>query len=279
VVATSLVTSGLSKGPALVEPDPAVMCESQSLQMTGCMIHGTGLASIAPFHAVVSPVTREFEHPIGLRWRALDVNDPLAGRISFDDCRFIGIKSSIELCSPAREIRCTNTLKLTGGPLFVIGPDTEPVSRSFQFDRITVRNSCGLISVRLPKGRVGWQSRLKVQCNDCVFSLYRFEPMWASLINFVGEQLPNDWHRYVVIDGRNSVADRTFTRLASLTSRDGKQDELLDDSRMQLRGLISTDITFQGDVTLKPTDSVVAAVAANRRSLALPGIVADEQDE
>ncbi len=264
---------------ALVEPDPAVICESQTLRVTGCKIHGTRLASNAPIDAVEPLATQEFKHPVGLRWQALDPNDPLAGRISFDDCQLIGTKSSIELSSPAREIGCTNTLKLTGGPLFVIGPDTEPVSRSFQLDRITVRNSRGLISVRLPKGHVAWQSRLTVRCNDCVFSLFRFEPMWASLITFVGEQLPNDWHRYVVIDGRDSVADRTFSRLASLRSRDGQQDELLDDSRLQIRGLISTDITYQGDVSRKLTDSVVATVAANRRSSALPGIVADEQDE
>lgn len=274
------VTESEAADESTVEFRSAVECQSQSLQMTGCMVHSAFMARERtegqlndPIHGDI-PGTR---HLAALRWQALDPGDPLAGQISFTDCRFIGLISTIDIASPARRIRCVNTLKLAGGPLFRIGPDSEPVSRTIELERVTVRDSSSVIAVRLPAAYTSTSSRLDVRMNHCVISLHGWgeEPQPGSLITYVGGRLAPDWFRDVAINGQDSVAGRS-TSVVSRMSHDAMQRGILDDSRVSLRGLISTDIEFRGIPSFDPADSVVARIAANRRSSDLPGMTVNE---
>jgi hypothetical protein len=224
------------------------------------------------------PVSSEvpgIRHQAFLRWEALDPSDPLAGELSFSNCRFSGGISSIELAGPVRRVRCVNTLKLAGGPLFIVGPDAEPVARTFELDRVTVRGSSGLIAMRLAEGPAARQSHISVHSTNCVFSVRGWSSQSGSLITCIGQRLTNDWHRYLRFDGRDSVVAPT-TRLASLQTPDAMQRQVLDDSRIQLHGLISTPITFRGRPSFDPADSVVKSTEANRRSSDPPGISVDD---
>jgi len=254
---------------------PMLMCQSQSLHMTGCATKGAFSVGEPDGHERESGEVPGIRHQAFLRWEALDPSDPLAGDLNFNDCQFSGKISSVELASPVRRVRCSNTLKLAGGPLFIIGPDTEPVARTFELERVTVRDSSCLIALRLAEGRAAGQSRITVHCTNCVFSIRGWSSQAGSLITYIGQRLPNDWYRYLAFDGRDSVVT-SATGLASLQTPDAMQRQVLDDSRIQLRGLISTPITFRGMPSFDPADSVVASTEANRRSSDLPGISVDD---
>lgn len=269
----------------LVEPStstPPIICQSQTLQMQGCAIlspldmldHGS--ASGVAATGADGPVTSVAESTanVGLRWLPIDASDPLAGRVTIRDCRFIGSHSSIEFNSAVRVVRCVNTLKLGGGPLLITGRDAEPTSRTIELEQVTVRESSALMSVWLPADEP-WQSRITVRSTDCVFAGRQDSPDAASLIAFVDGTLSGDWHRSVVIDGRGSVAGSGIN-LVSLQSADGRQRRVLDDSQLQVRGLTSTPVTFQGQPSFDPVDSVVARIEANRRSSDPPGISIDD---
>ena len=259
-------------------PAPAMVCQSQSLHMTGCVTKWAFSVGAPEDYDGSEPVSSDvsgISHQAFLRWEALDPSDPLSGDLSFVNCQFSGGISSIELAGPVRQVRCSNTLKLAGGPLFIVGPDAEPVSRTFELERVTVRDSSGLIALRLPEGPAVRQSRITVHSTNCVFSVRGWSSQSGSLITYIGQRLAHDWHRYLTFDGRDSVVAPT-TSLASLQTPDAMQRQVLDDSRIQLHGLISTPITFHGTPSFDPTDSVVASTEANRRSSDPPGISVDD---
>ena len=258
-------------GPAAAGPRPAIVCRSQSLTMIGCLVHGTRIAAATPHSAEPGEAAQEFRHPVCLSWMPLDASDALAGQVRIEDCQFMGRMSTIELRSPTRVLRCRNVLKVSGGPLFVIGPDPQPVSRTVDLDRVTLRNSTSLIEVRLDgESPQAGRSRLELRPKNCVFSLHAWDSP-PSLVAYTGRQLPHDWDRFLSIDGEGSIA-APGTRVVSLQSTDGQQRLLLDESGVSLRGLLSAAIEFRNDRSwFEPADSVVSRIAANRRSSDLPG--------
>lgn len=240
-----------------------VDCQSQSLTMSHCAIHSSLSDEAAE--------TAERAHPFALRWQTLDGDDPLAGQVAISDCQFIGSRSSVAIASPTRILRAVRTLKLAGGPLFAIASNRVPVSRTIDLDHVTVRDSSSVVAIQVADAAHAGRSRFVLHSNDCVYSLSDWQSEPGSLVTYIGQRLPPDWFQFVVLDGRDSVA-APQTTLASLLSPDASDRLALDDSRISLRGLISTAIEFRGSASFEPADSVLAKIAANHRSSDLPGI-------
>lgn len=204
-------------------------------------------------------------------WAPIDPSDPLAGELTFEDCRFFGTHSSIVMAAPARPARCINTLKLGGGPLFIATDRAASGDNTLQLEHSTLRNCGSLIALDL-RNTAPWKSRLTVRQRASVFDLQRRSRQESeSLITFVGGQLQRIWHERVSFDGDTSVAS-DGVGLASWQAINGANHQALDAADVAVRGLIQTAFTFQKPPSRNRSDSVLSDVRTNRISSALPGI-------
>lgn len=234
--------------------------QSQTLTLRHCAVRSP-IGSSSAIQAANVPA---------VHWQPLDAQDPLAGQVRFSNSQFIGSQSTVHITSPTRVLSCRNVLKVSGGPLFVIGPDAQPVSRTIDLHQVTVRNASTVIAVQLDSSTPAGRSRLELRTNNCVFTVTDWQSQPGSLITYVGGQLSHDWDRFLSVAGDGSVA-APGTRVVSRQSLDGQQRFLLDESGVSLRGIVSAGIEFRGPESQEPTASVVSRIAANRRSSDLPG--------
>lgn len=204
-------------------------------------------------------------------WGPIDPSDPLAGELTFEDCRLFGTHSSIVMAAPARPARCINTLKLGGGPLFIATDRASSGDNTLELEHSTLRNCGSLMALDL-RNTAPWKSRLTVRQRASVFDLRRRSPQESeSLITFVGGQLQRIWHERVSFDGDASVAS-DGVGLAAWQAINGVNHQALDAADVAVRGLIQTAFTFQNPPSRNRSDSVLSDIHTNRVSSALPGI-------
>jgi serine/threonine protein kinase len=208
---------------------------------------------------------------LAIQWVSIDASDPLAGELNFRNCQFAGSHSTIMLAAPGRMVRCENTLKLGGGPLFIATDRAASGDNTFEFKQTTVRNSGSLIALDL-RNSPPWNSRLTIKPGSSVFDLRRrSENESESLITFVGGRLQLTWHERVTFEGDDSVAG-SAVGLASWQADNGGGHQALDASEVSVQGLMQTEFTFQGTPSHDRVNSVLAGVQTNRSSSRLPGI-------
>ena len=208
---------------------------------------------------------------LAIQWAPIDLADPLAGELNFQNCQLVGSHSSIVIAAPGRNIRCTNTLKIGGGPLFIATGRAASGDNTFHIEQTTLRNSGSLIAINL-QDAAPWKSRLTVKPISSVFDL-RSRPnnQADSLITFVGGQLQLTWHERVSFEGDDSVAGDSVG-LASWQASNGEGHQSIDAADVSVQGLMQTGFTFQGPPTAERTNSVLKDVQTNRLSSRLPGI-------
>jgi serine/threonine protein kinase len=208
---------------------------------------------------------------LAIQWIPIDAYDPLAGELNFQNCQFAGSHSTIMLTAPGRMVRCENTLKVGGGPLFIATDQAASGDNTFEFKQTTVRDSGSLIAVDL-RNVPPWNSRLTIKPESSVFDLRRrSEKESESLITFVGGRLQLAWHERVTFEGDDSVAS-SAVGLASWQAGNGDGHQALDASEVSVQGLMQTEFTFQGTPSLGRVNSVLSDVQTNRSSSRLPGI-------
>jgi serine/threonine protein kinase len=206
-----------------------------------------------------------------IQWTPIDAADPLAGELTFNNCRFAGTHSSILLDAPGRMVRCINTLKVGDGPLFIAAGRAASGDNVFELTQTTLRGSGSLIALDL-RNSPPWKSRLTIKPQSSVFDLRRrSDGESESLITFVGGGLQLNWHERVSFEGDDSVAS-TSVGLASWQATNGSGHQTLDASEVSVRGLIQTEFTFRNAPSLYRGDSVLSDVQTNRISSQLPGI-------
>jgi serine/threonine protein kinase len=206
-----------------------------------------------------------------IQWAPIDASDPLAGELTFSDCRFVGTHSSIILAAPGRLVRCVNTLKLGGGPLFIATDGAASGDNTFEFEHSTLRDSGSLVALDL-QNAPAWNFRLTIRPRSSVFDLQRRTDQESeSLITFVGGRLQRVWQERVSFDGDDSVASGAVG-LASWQATNGTGHQTLDASEIAVQGLIQSEFTFRNSPSLDRADSVLLDVQTNRISSQLPGI-------
>jgi serine/threonine protein kinase len=213
---------------------------------------------------------------LAIQWAPIDASDPLAGELNFRNCQFAGSHSTIMLAAPGRIVRCENTLKLGGGPLFIATDRAASGDNTFEFKHTTVRDSGSLIALDL-QNAPPWNSRLTIKPGSSVFDLRRRSGKESeSLITFVGGRLQLAWHERVTFEGDDSVASPAVG-LASWQAENGDGHQTLDASEVSVQGLMQTEFTFQGAPSHGRVNSVLSDVQTNRSSSRLPGISAETE--
>lgn len=212
---------------------------------------------------------------MAIQWDAIDASDPLAGDLAFHNCRLVGSHSSIMLRSPARMLRCLNTLKVGGGPLVIATDRAAYGDNIIELEQSTLRQSGSVVALDLRNGPP-WRSRLTIRPRSSVFDLKSRSAQEAeSLVTFVGGQLQLTWHERVGFEGDDSVAGGTVG-LAAWQAANGSAHQVLDAAEVSVRGLIQTDFTFINSLSPDRADSILADVQASRISSQLPGISATD---
>jgi len=246
---------------------------SQKLTCLNCdFVTPTG--SQAASGTAISDAPQTLATGMAIQWGAIDNTDPLAGELTFNNCRFAGSHSTVMLGSPGRLVRCSNTLKLGSGPLFLATGLAASGDNIFELEQTTLRNSGSLVGLDL-RNSPPWKSRLTIRPRSSVFDLrHRSEHESESLITFVGGRLQLNWYERVLFDGDDSVASPSVG-LASWQAANGSGHQTLDAGDVSVRGLTQTEFSFHSASSQNRVDSVLADMQTNRISAQLPGISAD----
>lgn len=208
---------------------------------------------------------------LAIQWAPIDASDPLAGNLEFTNCQLSGSHSSIMLAAPGQNVRCVNTLKVGGGPLFIATDGAASGDNTFEIEQTTLRNCGSLIAIDL-RNAAPWKSRLTIKPASSVFDLRpRSENEAESLITFVAGRLQLAWHERVSFEGDDSFAGN-FVGLASWQASNGSGHQALDAAEVSVQGLIQTEFTFQGPPNQQRANSILTDTQTNRLSSQLPGI-------
>ena len=178
------------------------------------------------------------------------------------------------LAAPGQKVRCVNTLKVGGGPLFIATDGAAGGDNIFEIEQTTLRNCGSLIAIDL-RNAAPWKSRLTIKPISSVFDLRpRSENEAESLITFVAGRLQLAWHERVSFEGDDSFAGN-FVGLASWQAGNGSGHQALDAAEVSVRGLMQTEFTFQGPPNQQRANSILTDTQTNRLSSQLPGISND----
>jgi len=219
----------------------------------------------------VPAVSSVLSSGLAIQWGPIDASDPLAGHLEFISCQLAGSHSSIMLTSPGQKVRCLNTLKLGGGPLFIATGRAANGDNTFEIEQTTLRDSGSLIAIDL-RNTAPWKSRLTIKPVSSIFELrHRSVNAAESLITFVGGRLQLAWHERVTFDGEDSFAGSSV-RLASWQGSNTSEHQALDAADVSVSGLMQTEFTFHGPPGKERANSILTDTQTNRLSSQLPGI-------
>ena len=257
-----------------LKPNPASTLASMS------QIHSQKLTCrkcnfLTPLSAMsqsgVPAVSPTLSSGLAIQWAPIDASDPFAGHLEFINCQLAGSHSSIMLTAPGQKVRCLNTLKLGGGPLFIATGRASNGDNTFEIEQTTLRDSGSLIAIDL-RNTAPWKSRLTIKPVSSVFELRHQSVNEAeSLITFVGGRLQLAWHERVTFEGEDSFAG-SFVRLASWQGSNSSEHQALDAADVSVSGLMQTEFTFQGPPGKERANSILTDTQTNRLSSQLPGI-------
>lgn len=275
----SVSTAGHSQ-PASPERPPAVSpglrFESQSLTIsdTAVLSHEglTDKAGPRDFAETGVRAKPASETPFAFIWTPFNPRDSLPGEINIRDTRLVGDRSSIGLGGSRHLVNCRNVLQSGPESLFVIAQSKNPGRHDFQMQHCTLRESGGLLEVRLDDGNA-WRSQVRIQPVGCVFDLAAHGPASAAaLVRFRADTLTPTWHETLIIDGSDSIA-RPDLRVVQGVSRDSRHHTELDASNVTLNGLIGATFDFQSPAMGHSfTASVLKSHDASLGSTVRPGI-------
>jgi eukaryotic-like serine/threonine-protein kinase len=241
---------------------------SQKLTCRNC---GFLTPNSSPANNKTTATSPAINSPQAIQWAPIDPSDPLAGNLEFSRCQFVGSHSSILLAAAGQNVRCVNTLKIGGGPLFIATGQAAVGDNTFEIEHSTLRNSGSLIAIDL-RNAPPWKSRLTIKPVSSVFDLQRRSANEAeSLVTFVGGRLQLSWHERVSFDGDDSIAGSSV-ELASWQANNGSEHQSLDATEVSVQGLMQSEFTFRGPPNQDRTNSLLMDAQVNRLSAQLPGI-------
>ncbi len=266
---------------------PSLNFESQALLINGCVIasgdrHEMRSRELADAQSKLADITTQMpdsQSQFAFVWGPFNPRDSLPGEIRIEETRLVGDRSSIGLAGSRHLVRCRNVLQSGAGSLFVIRQSRTPGRHDFELQHCTLRESGGLVEVRLDDGNA-WKSQVRLQPVACVFdlsgsgtsdpgALVRFR---ANMPTPEANTLTPKWHETLVIDGSDSIA-RPDLRLVEGMSKDGRIHQELDASSVTLNGLTGAQFEFQApDIGAGFVASILkshdASLTANER----PGV-------
>tara|TARA_R110002072_G_scaffold303121_1_gene494501 strand:- start:17016 stop:19826 length:2811 start_codon:yes stop_codon:yes gene_type:complete len=268
--ATEVTLENINLRLASTASTPTSLSQIRSQKLT-CRNCGFLAPNSPSANSKLNATSPAISSPLAIQWAPIDPSDPLAGHLEFSRCQFVGSHSSVLLAAPGQNVRCANTLKIGGGPLFIATDRAAAGDNTFEIEHSTLRHSGSLIAIDL-RNVPPWKSRLTIKPVSSVFDLRRRSANEAeSLVTFAGGRLQLSWHERVSFDGDGSLAGSSVG-LASWQASNGGEHQSLDATEVSVQGLMQTEFTFRGPPDRDRTNSLLMDAQVNRLSSQLPGI-------
>lgn len=213
-----------------------------------------------------------------LAWRPQDARSRRKSSIALQDVVFSGSSAAVFVDALPQQFSADNVLKVGSGD-FLQFRDSGQTAWTCNLSRVTLRASGPLLRC-WPTSESSPLSRLTLSANGCVFDLARpasrspAEPARPALVAWMTGRLPTNWTSAIEWQMSGSLVEPELDVIARVDPTNGRRTRV-DESRLQVDGLIASQLEFAGPVSPKPSDSALTSSDAPRTAEAPLGINAD----
>jgi hypothetical protein len=232
---------------------PLIVTDCQQLEIVGCRFELDAAGS--PTAAAAVPVRRR---GAALAWRP---QEPLARdrtRVTLHDVVFAGAGPAVFMDSPPATLLAENVLKVGAGDVVQLR-DLTPVDWSCELRQITLRQTGPLLRY-WPRKAGTSISRLTLLAEGCVFDVVPAETgsppsgVRPALIAWMTSRLPSNWAS--AIDWQMSgVLVSPDVDMVTLVEPDTGRRTPIDETRLNIDGIVAAPFVFVGSATSRPNDS------------------------
>ncbi len=201
-----------------------------------------------------------------IRWRHIDPNQPVDGRVLLENCLFTGEGIGCQFTDWPRQVVIVNCLKTHAGVMLDFAETNKP-HRPVQLDlsQVTLRGASGLsrcsVGVKNPPG--SWL----INAKDCVFAL---DPASAGLFQVRGPS-PGGLFEQLQMQGRQCLLTESAS-VAGFFHSETKTHKAIDAATLNVEGLVFARVEFAGSLSFDPQDSQLTDWQGPRFSSSSPGV-------
>ncbi|MFM9960032.1 MAG: serine/threonine protein kinase [Planctomycetaceae bacterium] len=246
-----------------------------------------------------------------LAWRPQEGSRSQETRVSLQDLVLIGTGPAIYLQSPPRQLTAENVLKVGGGDFIQVSDSVNLSSRERQgaltnqdsgplpngrgsnhpgrtdwrcdLRRVTLRD-CGPLLRNWPASENSPLSRLTLTATGCVVDLARVaqsstsETARPALIAWMSGRLPPNWLSAIDWQLTGMLVPPDIDVIVRVDPTNGRRTPV-DESRLDIDGLIADAFEFAGPASSRPRDSLLKSHSAPLPAGMQVGIDAEELPE
>lgn len=253
-----------TKQPSARDPSPSMLiADCQKLEVHKCR-----------FDQIGDDSTQTRHRGAALAWRPQESRSRRETQVVLRNVVFTGTISGVYLNTPPNRFTAENVLKVGHGD-FVQLSDPGAADCIYELRRVTLRGTGPLLRWWTTHETTPL-SRLTLAATNCVFDLSRSASgeTRPALIAWMTGRLPTNWKSAIDWQLEGILVPPeidVITRIAPSTGRRMSIDE----SQLNIDGLVAARFDFAGSATPQPEDSVVHTSDAPRASASVPGIESD----
>lgn len=246
-----------------------LVVDAQQLEVTGCSFsHDNGSAAVS---------TKSKRASAAIAWRPQEVRDRDVTRVELRDVSIFGQGPSLFFQVPPATFQATNLLKLGDGDLIQC-VDSGRSDWLCELHQVTARGSGSLLRCWTKDAKVA-MSRLALIAEGCVLDIRstsqeNSQPSKPTLVTWMASRLPPRWD--TAVEWRlTSVLVPSQIDVVSLVDPQTGRRSRVDDSQLEIDGLIGAPFEFVGSATSDPRDSVLKSCEAPLLAKSELGIAAE----
>jgi hypothetical protein len=249
---------------------PLLMTECQHLRISDCR-----------FEADDSAETTASRRATAIAWRPASSARIRGGQIGLQNIVHLGQGATLFLQAPPQRFTANNVLKAGGGD-FLQWIDGSRPHWQIDLTHVTLRGSGSLF--RCWQGQTGLPlGRLTLKATGCVFDLANLQasPSSASaqaqpaLVSWMLDRLPPNWNSAIEWQLSGTLVRPAIAVVTRIDPKTGQRTPV-DESQLEIDGLIAVPFEFSGTDTRDPRDSLLKPFDAPLPASVSVGIDADK---
>ena len=251
---------------------PSATNRASSLLITDCQ--DLEIAN-ARFDQIADDSPPQQRRGAALAWRPQEAHSRHETQVVLNNVVFTGSKPSVYLDSSPNRFTAENVLKVGHGDFLQLS-DSGTSTWNCNLQRVTLRGTgpllrCWTTSETAPL------SRLTLTAAGCVFDLDRpadrstSEATRPALIAWMSNRLPSNWKTAIDWQMEGILVSPDIDVIARIDPSSGRRTPI-DESRLNIDGLVAARFEFAGPVSSQPADSVLKSSDAPRADATPLGI-------
>lgn len=204
--------------------------------------------------------TQPRRHGAALAWRPQEPRSRRATQLALRNVVFAGASPAVYLDSPPNEFSANNVLKVGRGD-FVQLRDSGSSPWTCDLRRVTLRGAGPLLRCWINSDAPAL-SRTTLTATGCVFDLAQpanrstTEPPRPALIAWMNGRLPTNWASAIDWQLSGTLVSPEIDVIAQVDPSSGRRASV-DESRLNIDGLVAARIEFVGPESSRPEDSAL----------------------